>query len=230
VLAAWLVHLYTSSGVVMAFIAAADIVDGRYPRAFLWMFAATLVDTTDGVFARAARVQDRLPWFSGALLDNIVDYITYVFVPALLVWRAPLVAHDWSIPVCAAMLLSSSFGFSRTDAKTVDHFFTGFPSYWNIVVFYLYVAPWGQSVNAAILIALSVLVFVPIGYVYPSRTIELRSLTVALSALWGAAMLVLIQQAPDVSRPVFWFSLAFPIYYFLLSFVLDIRRRARVRR
>jgi phosphatidylcholine synthase len=227
VVAAWLVHLYTASGVVMGFIAAADISESNYRGAFLWLFAATFIDTTDGVLARVARVKERLPWFDGTLLDNIVDYTTYVFVPALLVWRALLVPDEWSIPVCAAMLLSSAYGFSQAEAKTEDHFFTGFPSYWNIVVFYLWVARWSPKVNALVLVALSVLVFVPIRYVYPSRTPTLRPLTVALCAIWGVLMLVLIRQAPDVSRPVFWASLIFPAYYAGLSLVLDARRLTR---
>src|SRR5688500_11111954 len=128
------------------------------------------VDATDGVLARAARVSVRLPWFDGAKLDDIADYLAYVFVPALFVWRALLVPDAWTIPVAAAMLLASAYGFNRDDAKTEDHFFTGFPSYWNIVVFYLLLAGLPSTVNAAILVALALLVFVPIKYIYPSRT------------------------------------------------------------
>ena len=222
--AAWLVHLYTASGVVMGLIAAGDIFESNYRRAFLWLFVATFVDTTDGVLARMAHVKQRLPWFDGTLLDNIVDYTTYVFVPALLVWRALLVPDEWSIPVCAAMLLSSAYGFSHAQAKTDDNFFTGFPSYWNIVVFYLWVAGWSPETNALVLVALSALVFVPIRYVYPSRTPTLQLLTVVLCAIWGVLMLVMILQGRGVSRAVFWASLVFPVYYAVLSLVLEARR------
>src|SRR5687767_1203405 len=132
------------------------------------------------MLARALRVSERLPWFNGAKLDDIVDYLCYVFVPALFVWRAILVPETWTVYVTAAMLLSSAYGFNRTDAKSADHFFTGFPSYWNIVVFYLLVLRLSDVVNGLILLALAVMVFVPSRYVYPSRTPVLRRLTNAL--------------------------------------------------
>jgi phosphatidylcholine synthase len=225
VIGAWLVHLYTASGAVLGLVAAADITQSNYRGAFIWLTVATFVDATDGVLARAARVSERIPWFDGGLLDNIVDYITYVFVPALLVWQALLVPDAWSMPVCAAMLLSSAYGFSRADAKTGDHFFTGFPSYWNIVAFYLFVAGWPARVNAVILVVLSLLVFVPVRYVYPSRTPVLRVPTVVLGVAWAVAMLVLVADLPEVPRPLLWASLAYPVYYVILSLALTLRRR-----
>jgi phosphatidylcholine synthase len=129
--------------------------------------------------------------------------------------------------VAGAMLLSSAYGFNRTDAKTPDHFFTGFPSYWNVVVFYLYVAGWPSWVNGAILLALAVLVFVPIRYVYPSRTPIVPWLTNALGVVWGVLMLVMMWQYPAVSRPVFFASLVYPAYYAGLSLLLEWRRYQR---
>ena len=225
--AAWLVHLYTASGAVLGFLAARDIFLYRYREAFLWLGVAIFVDATDGVLARAARTSERIPWFSGQDLDNVVDYVTYVFVPVLFVWRSQLVPEAWAAGVCAAMLLSSAYGFSRTDAKTADHFFTGFPSYWNIVVFYLLLGGADPIVNAVILITLAVLVFVPIRYVYPSRTPRLRSLTVGLGACWAMAMFAMVWQMPGVPRPLFWASLVFPLYYCALSLALNSRRNLR---
>jgi len=225
VISAWLVHLYTASGALFGFLALTRIFYDRYREAFVWLALAIVVDATDGVLARRAQAGSRLPHVDGARLDDIVDYLTYVFVPAFFMWHALLVPERWSMPAAAAMLVASAYGFSRTDAKSADHFFTGFPSYWNIVVFYLYVAGWPPVVNLAILLVLAALVFVPIGYVYPSRTPVWRTLTVALAIVWGALMLVLLWQMPEVSRPVFWTSLAFPVYYMLLSLALH-RRRA----
>ena len=222
---AWLVHLYTASGALFAFLALSRIFYDRYGDAFFWLLIAVIVDSTDGVFARRADVGARLPWFDGAKLDDIVDYLTYVFVPAFLIWHALLVPDRWAMLVVAAMLLSSLYGFNRSDAKTGDHFFTGFPSYWNIVVFYLYVAGWSPGLNALILAALAVLVFVPIRYVYPSRTPAWRTWTIALGVIWGVLIIAMWRQIPDVSRPLFWASLIFPAYYLLLSLVLDARRR-----
>ena len=226
--AAWLVHLYTASGSVLALLAAADVYQYRYRYAFIWLALAMIVDATDGALARRADVRARLPWFDGAQLDNLVDYLTYVFVPALFVWRAILVPAQWTVPVAAAMLLSSAYGFSRADAKTDGHFFTGFPSYWNIVVFYLLLGGLSPAINAVILLALAVLVFVPIRYIYPSRTPVLRQLTITLAVLWGLLMLLMLWQMPGVPRPVFWLSLVFPVYYVGLSLVLDLRRRQSI--
>jgi phosphatidylcholine synthase len=225
VASAWLVHLYTASSAVFAFLALTRIFYDRYPDAFFWLFLAVFVDATDGVLARRADVKARLPSFNGAKLDDIVDYLTYVFVPAFFVWHALLVPDAWAIPIAALMLLSSAYGFNREDAKTTDHFFTGFPSYWNVVVFYLYVARSAPVLNAAILLLAVALVFVPIKYVYPSRTRVLQLPTLVLGALWSVLMIAMLLQAPDVSRTIFWLSLVFPLYYVVLSLVLHARRR-----
>ena len=225
---AWLVHLYTASGALFAFLALSRIFYDRYREAFVWLALAVIVDATDGVLARRTDVASRLPQFNGAKLDDIVDYLTYVFVPALFVWHALLVPDRWSVVVAAAMLLSSAYGFNRTDAKTTDHFFTGFPSYWNVVVFYLYLAGWAPEVNAGILLVLAALVFVPVRFVHPSRTLVLRGQTLALGALWSVLMIAMLWRMPDVPRWMFWISLIFPAYYVLLSFSLEVgRRRSR---
>jgi phosphatidylcholine synthase len=221
---AWLVHLYTASSAVIALLATRAIFEYRFRDAFFWLGAAIVIDATDGVLARAARVSQRLPWFNGAKLDDIVDYLTYVFVPAVFVWRALLVPEAWTIPVASAMLLSSAYGFNREDAKTSDHFFTGFPSYWNLVVFYLYLLQAGQTFNTIVLIALAVLVFVPVRYVYPSRTPTWRGVTVALGVLWGIALVVMVWQLPAVSPVLLGTSLLFPAYYVILSLVVGWRR------
>lgn len=222
-IAAWLVHAYTASGIVLALLAARAVVDYDFRAAFFWLGLQILIDATDGVLARRARVSEVLPWFDGDRLDALVDYLTYVFVPALCVWRALLVPAGWTLPVTSAMLLSSAYGFSRRDAKTTDHFFLGFPSYWNIVTFYLLVTVWPTWVDAAVLLLLSVLVFVPVRYVYPSRTPVLMATTNVLGAAWAVLMVVLLWQYPDVSSLVLIASFVFPVYYVALSLTLTVR-------
>jgi phosphatidylcholine synthase len=224
IVVAWLVHLYTASGVVFALLATVALFQHDYRTALFWLLLQVIVDATDGILARAARVSERIPWFSGAKLDDIADYLTYVFVPALFVWRAILVPGRWTVPVASAMLLSSAYGFNRSDAKTSDHFFTGFPSYWNIVVFYLLLAGLPQVVNAAVLVTLAVLVFVPIRYIYPSRTTRFRLLTNLLGVTWAVLMIVMLWEYPGVSRPQLLASLVFPAYYLLLSLWLHFDR------
>lgn len=221
---AWLVHTYTGAGAVLAFLATQAAIARNFRMAFIWLFVAVLVDSTDGVLARAARVHERLPRFPGHKLDDLVDYLTFVFVPAIIVLQATLVTPPLTIPVVAAMLLSSLFGFVSEDAKTDDHFFTGFPSYWNIVVLYLVVLGLSPILNAVILLILSALVFVRIGYVYPTRTTTARSLTIILGAIWSLMMMALILQLPTPQRWLAWLSLFFPVYYTGLSFMLHARR------
>lgn len=221
---AWLVHAFTAAGAVLAFLAMQAATTRNLRAAFLWLFAAVLVDSTDGLLARSARVHERLPAFSGQKLDDIVDYLTFVFVPAVIVWQADVVTGPWMLPVVAAMLLSSLFGFASEDAKTEDHFFTGFPSYWNIVALYLVVLGLSPAVNAGILLMLSALVFVRVGYVYPTRTTTARAVTLTLGSVWGVMMLMLILQLPTPQQSLARLSLFFPVYYTALSFVLHARR------
>jgi phosphatidylcholine synthase len=223
---AWLVHAYTASGALAAFFGTLAAVNGRYRDSFLLMIAATLVDASDGVLARYGRVKEVLAGFDGARLDDIVDYLTFVFLPALLLYCAGDLPAGWGGLVASVVLLSSAYGFGSTDAKTSDHFFTGFPSYWNIVALYLHVARLAPWINAMILLALSVLVFVRIGYVYPSRTPVLRGLTIALCGIWGVMILLMIVMLPEVSRLLLLTSLFFPLYYVVLSLLLQ-RRRMR---
>lgn len=221
---AWAVHAYTALGAVAAFAMTAAVFQGRYKAAFLLMVVATAIDGTDGVFARWARVKELTPGFDGARLDDIVDYLTFVFVPALLLYHAGTLPPQWAGAVVAAILLSSAFGFSATNAKTADYFFTGFPSYWNIVALYLYAARLPPLVNAALLLGLSALVFVRIGYVYPTRTPVLRGLTIALCAVWGTIVLLMILMLPEVPGLLLIGSLFFPVYYVVLSLLMNARR------
>jgi phosphatidylcholine synthase len=227
-LAAWAVHAYTASGAVMAFLALAAGTAGHFRTAYAWLALQLFVDATDGYLARLARVDQRVPEILGAHLDDLVDYLTYVFVPAWLVYRGGLLPEAQAVFVVAAMLVSSGLGFSRTDAKTADHYFTGFPSYWNILSLYLFLFRLPPSANAVILLACAALVFVPIRYVYPSRTTTLRGTTVVLGAIWGALMLGLLWQFDTPPRWMLAASCVFPIYYVALSLWLHWQRSQRV--
>jgi phosphatidylcholine synthase len=221
---AWLVHIYTGFGAVLAFAGAWGVVHGRDRLALGSMLLATIVDATDGMLARRARVKDVLPDVDGARIDDIVDYITFVFLPLLLLDASGGLSRWAVFPVAAVVLLSSMYGFVAPDAKTSDYFFTGFPSYWNIVVLYLLLFGTPPSVNAIVLLALSALVFVRIGYVYPSRTPTLRPLTLALAAVWTAQVGAIVILWPSPPRWLWIGSLAFPVYYVVLSLVLHFRR------
>jgi phosphatidylcholine synthase len=222
----WLVHLFTATGAVCAFLSLIAGVDGRLREAFLWLVLSTVIDAVDGALARLARVKERTPHFSGNRLDDIVDYLTFVFVPAaLLVRNGMLPAGALGLGVVSAMLLASAIAFCREDAKTDDYFFTGFPSYWNIVVLYLAALAWGPVANAAVLLTFVALVFVRIGYIYPSRTPQFRGLTVTLGIVWGIAIVAMIWLLPAPPVWLVYGSLAYPVYYALLSLYLHRQRQ-----
>ncbi len=226
--AAFAVHAYTASGAVLGFLIVRAAVEGD-PVLALWLtLAALVVDGTDGALARLVRVKEALPWFDGARLDDIVDYLTYVFAPVVLLWANGYLPAGTAGTVIAALpLLTSGYQFCRTDAKTADHFFRGFPSYWNVVAFYAVVLGWGPATVTAVVIACAILVFIPIRFVYPSRTATLRGSTVALTAGWLVSYAVLLAQMPD-PHPV-WLAVSclYLGYYLIVSLVLTLRRPAR---
>jgi len=227
--AAWGVHLFTASGAAAGVLGILAIERGDAAAAFGWMAYALAVDAVDGTFARTVGVKQVLPTFDGTKLDDIVDYVTYVILPAFFLLHFALLPAALAIPVVLCPVLASAYGFCRTDAKTADHFFTGFPSYWNVVAFYLYVLDWPPALNAAVVVAFSVTVFVPVRYVYPSRTPTWRAATLGLGIVWGGAvlyvLLCLARQA-SVPRNLVLVSLAYPVYYCALSLALTVRRSA----
>jgi phosphatidylcholine synthase len=217
---AWLVHLYTASSAAFGVWAVVAAFEGRFRLALGLMMLTLVIDSTDGALARALDVRGRIPWFDGRRLDDICDYFTYVIVPACFLIAADRLPH----PAWAALpVLASAYGFSRDDAKTPDHFFTGFPSYWNVVAAYLYLLDWSPASCAALLAVLSAGVFVPMRWIYPSRTRPLRALTVAVLSLWTAAFTWLAVQAEPDPVALRW-TLFGPAYYAGLSLVLDRRR------
>jgi phosphatidylcholine synthase len=223
--AAWGVHLLTASSAPAGVLAILAIERHDAATAF-WLLAYTVaVDAIDGTLARAVGVKQVLPFFDGTRLDDIVDYLTYVIVPAILMVQFDLLPPGVAVPIALGTVLASAYGFCRTDAKTTDHFFTGFPSYWNIVAFYLYALGWPRALNAAIVVLFTIGVFIPIRYLYPSRTPTLRWLTVALGCVWGATVLYVMAHLAAPPRGLAALSLLFPVYYVGLSLVLDARRR-----
>lgn len=226
VLAAWGVHLYTALGLPLAYLSVQALHLGDAERFWLIAAIACAIDATDGFLARRVGVKTVLPEFDGRRLDDIIDYLHFVALPMLAVPALGLAPEAWA-PVVILPLMASGYGFCQERAKT-DDAFVGFPSYWNIVVLYLYILGAPPQVVVGLLVTLSLMIFVPIHYVYPSRTERLFRTTNLLGWAW-ALMLFALLLAPDASwaRPLAWMSLYFPAYYGVLSLVhhRDVRRR-----
>ena len=217
-----MVHAFTASGAVAGLLALIAIPHGHYKAAFMWMTVTIAIDSVDGFLARALKVKEFAPSIDGALLDNIVDYFTYVIVPALFIVYSDIVPPGTRLVTAIAISLASAYQFSQKEAKTPDHHFKGFPSYWNVTVFYLHVLVWPQWANLAILWVLAVAVFIPVKYLYPSRARRFRPLTLSLTCIWGACMVWLLVTYPRDSCGLRYVSLLYVAYYFIASIAITI--------
>lgn len=218
-IAAWGVHLFTATGAVWGLLAILAIFEGDYKMMIVWMIVAMLVDGFDGMLARWANVKKYADGIDGALLDNILDYLNYVLVPALFIIKAEVLPEPVRLLTACLILLTSAYQFTQTDAKTDDHHFKGFPSYWNVAALYMLLMNLPPWVNFAFLILFNIMVFIPIKYIYPSRNSYLRQLTLALTYLYGAIGIWGLLQYPNQPGWVVWASLVYVAYYLVLSLI-----------
>lgn len=197
VIYAALVHVLTASGAVLALLSLLAASAGRYEECFAFLGAALVVDGIDGPLARRFDVKRLLPRFSGEDLDKIIDYLTYVTIPAFLLATGGFMPDGFAYVAGSVVMLSSLYHFSDQQSKTPDGYFVGFPAIWNLVVFYLLVVPVPSSLGFAIIMILAALTFVPLKWIHPVRVRRLRPVTFALMGLWGvAAILALVQGLP----------------------------------
>jgi phosphatidylcholine synthase len=235
--AAWTAHLYTAVGLVLAAGMCVCIVRGgadEFRWAFGLMVVACLVDATDGSLARRLHVKEVLPNFDGSKLDDLIDFLTFTSLPLALVWRAELLpdAAQW---VLVFALVASAYGFCQIPAKTIDGYFVGFPSYWNIVAFYLYVLEFPGWIAAVLIFVLSLLTFVPSYYMYPSRGGTLSRVTSFLGGVWVVLLFWILwglaatdsssgPSVPGQTHMLALLSLFYPIYYMVASWGISIGR------
>lgn len=191
-MAAWAVHLFTASGAALALLAIDAVFRNAFREALLWLLAALVVDGVDGTLARAAKVKERAPRIDGDALDLVIDYLTYVAIPALIIWRAELLPRALALPLAAAIMVSSLYVFARRDMKTADGYFRGFPALWNVVALYFIVAPPAASVAAAIVAALIILTFAPVHIPHPFRVRAYGAWLPAAAAIWAASTILLL--------------------------------------
>lgn len=227
-LLAWLVHLYTALGLVCVAGMVVLILRGgeeSFRGALFLMMVATAIDATDGWLARKARVKDVLPGFDGRALDDLIDFHAYASAPLLLIWRGGVLPGDlaWLLLL---PLLSSAYGFSQVNVKTPDGFFLGFPSYWNIGAFYLYVLHPAPAVSATVIATFAVLTFVPTPYLYATRGGPFAKTINIGAAVWFVLLGLTLFGPADLRRTVGLVSLAYPVMYLALSAFVTFRRSA----
>jgi phosphatidylcholine synthase len=224
---AFLIHILTASGAVLALLALFAASQGDWPLMFVWLGMALIVDAADGPLARAVRVAERLPRWSGDVLDLVVDFTTYVFVPAYAVVASGLMPQAWAITAGAAIVVTGALYFSDGTMKTEDNFFRGFPAVWNLVVFYLLLLRPAAWICIAAIAVFAALTFVPIRFIHPLRVQRLRPLNMTLLALGSVLAAAAIGQelAPEP-----WITMALGaigLYFFgfgIISPTLQSRR------
>lgn len=233
-LRAHLVHVYTASGVVFAFLAAAEICSATSdPRwVFVWLIIAVLIDATDGPLARRWHVKFRAPRFDGRTIDDIVDYQTFTMLPLLLVWRMGWLPPPALLYIFPALVVSL-LGFANKLAKQEEEgFFLGFPSYWNIYAFYagIWSERYGPAVSAVVLVVLVVLTLAPVRFIYPNLAPRPWRMPLLVGAgLWTALLVAMLPSYPRVPPWLMWISLAYPAFYTAASVHLDLAARRRAR-
>jgi len=222
-LTAWAVHVFTASGAVAALLALAALISGDLRMSLLWLGVALIIDGIDGPLARRFAVWDHAPRFDGAVLDLVLDYLTYAVIPALLVYRFGMVPPGWEIPAAAYIMLTSLYCFGNREMKTEDNYFRGFPALWNLVVLAFYVVGSSVWTNLVAIAVLGVLTFIPLKYVHPFRVATLRPVSIAMTAIWAVTTFWLWLVAdttadPTAAAPVAYaFWLVSALYFIGLS-------------
>ncbi len=202
--AGWAVHTLTASGAVLGLLAMLAVIRGDARGSLLWLGVALAVDGLDGPIARLVRVRDVIPRVDGAVLDLVVDYLTYVLVPAIFIYWFGLLPAALSLAGAGFIVLTSLYCFANLDMKTTDNYFVGFPALWNVVALYMWLFDSPPWLNAAIVLALGVLTFVPVKFVHPIRVRDRREVTYAAMLIWAACCLGLVLMAPVQPAWLFW--------------------------
>jgi len=198
---AFSVHLLTASGTAFAFLALIAAVDHAWSAMFLWLGLALIVDGLDGPLARRFSVATVLPRWSGDTLDLVIDFLTYVFVPAYAISSAGLLPDVLAVPAGIAIVATSAIYFADRNMKTSDNYFRGFPALWNAVAFYLILlTPPAWLATSAVLVLL-IMTFAPVPFIHPLRVKRLRGFNIAVLAVW--AILALVALASDMSPEPF---------------------------
>jgi phosphatidylcholine synthase len=199
------IHILTASGAALAFLALLAAVDGAWPAMFLWLGIALIVDAIDGPLARRFQIASTLPRWSGDTLDLVVDFVTYVFVPAFAIANSGLLPELLAPAAGIAIVVTGAIYFADRHMKMPGNYFRGFPAIWNTAAFYLLLLRPAPAWSAVAVAALTVATFLPFPFIHPLRVERLRPVTIALLVVW--AVLALIALAREMA-PGSWITVA----------------------
>ncbi|MDI3471524.1 MAG: Phosphatidylcholine synthase [Pseudolabrys sp.] len=182
---AFSIHVLTASGAALAFLALVFVNGGHYAAMFGCLGLALIVDGIDGPLARRVGVARVLPRWSGDTLDLVVDFLTYVFVPAYAIAASGLLPQVLAVITGLVIIVTGAIYFADREMKIADNYFRGFPAVWNLIAFYLYVFEPPSWICAGLVIGFVILTFVPVKFVHPTRVEQLRTVNITLMAVWA---------------------------------------------
>lgn len=224
---AWAVHLLTVSGAGLALVAAVAAGRGAWQIAFLCLGIAFVVDGLDGPLARLAKVGERISWFDGSLLDFIIDYTNYVFIPAYIVAESGLISEPFASICGVTIAVVGALYFGDRRMKTDEFGFRGFPSAWNVVIYLMMIYRPGEVLSVLIIAGFAILTFVPIEFIHPVRVVRLRPLTLAVTFAWGVLSVLALVSDLRPGPVVAVALLAASGYLAVIGAILQFCRRLR---
>lgn len=219
----WGVHLLTAAGGILCIFATFYIIEKQWIMAFYMLCGCLMIDAIDGTLARKFAIKKYIPQIDGALLDNLIDFLAYVFVPCIFIYYYDFLMPSWKMPIISLIILASCYQFCHVKAKTADNFFTGFPCYWNLTIFYMMIVNGSYCFNLYIFILLITLVFVPIKYLYLSRMNNVSNnyftkiIIYVSTAGFGISSITLLIFYPNINNIAYHYSLIYMIAYGLFS-------------
>lgn len=219
---AFSVHLLTASGSFLAFLSLVAASEERWAATFWWLALALFVDGIDGPIARKLQVKEILPTWSGELLDNVIDYVTYVLIPAYALYRSGFMGEGLSFLSGAIIVVSSAIYYADTGMKTRENFFKGFPVVWNMVVFGLFVTRPGEYVAFATVLVAGLATFLPIYFLHPVRVVRLRPLNLGIFLIWCVLGVIALVQDMQPHPAVSWGIAALGIYLFFIGGIMQL--------
>ena len=218
---AFSVHILTASGSFLAFLALVAAAEQRFTAMFWWLGAALLVDGIDGPIARRVDVKSVLPNWSGVMLDNVIDYVTYVLIPAFALYESHMIGRPMSFVAAGLIVMSSAIYYADTGMKTEENFFSGFPVAWNMLIFTLFVVhPSEQVAFGAILVSV-LLTFLPIHFLHPVRVVRLRNVNLSIFGIWSILSISALFLNFRSPQWLVWGVAASGLYLYLIGAILQ---------
>jgi phosphatidylcholine synthase len=218
---AFSVHLLTTSGALWAFLALIAAAEHRFVMMFWWLGVALFVDGIDGPLARKFEVKKRLPHWSGELLDCIIDYVTYVLIPAFALYKSDLIAEPYGFIAAAIIILSATIYYADMRMKTTNNSFRGFPVCWNMAVFSLFVISPSSLIAFAIVVLCTICTFIPVYFVHPVRVVKWRLFTLGIFALWSFFGIMALFQGLTPDYWVIVGATVTSIYLFMIGGIIQ---------